>query len=1337
MWDSAVDPIDNAFQIALTLTSIDRESLQKMNLTKLRYHPNSGSNPATSVEHYRASGRKPLVATIAAAGMLAAMMVPAISAQAATTDSLNVGFNGSLVGTTAYTTTGDEKMHGVLRRLNGAEEQIAQAGVKLAGGSHGIRYDATDLDLGTTQAENGFLGEVKFTPTASNDMATIFSAGGNFYVRSQAGKLRYGFDSRTGTAWSSNMKETAFPALNAEHVISFHYLPASTGTTLTVMLDGENLPPVTTTGQAQNSPGLSSAFGFGTEVNPQGSSRGFTGTLHEIRLAAATAAFTASDFEFQPQPASTSLLDVAYDGTVTGGTYSPVNTETVLGSLSTRAGAEVVSGGKVTLTGNGQSMDFTATDVSLGETTLNKGFVAETVFTPSAGQAQQGTLIGVGGNFFVRYATGGTALEYGYSTNASGRWVDFKQSVPLPAVDKEHVFSIAYVPATDGKVTLFAGLDGQELASVNGTGLSTRSGALTTTAGFGNDVNPGAASRGFKGSLSKSRFATLSGDFRPAAFTYQTLAEIPSEVCEPLELDPANYISVSTADCAENIIAKSTSVRPTLPQLEWQESRQTAFLHFGINTFYNQEWGHGTEDPARFNPTDFDADSWIKNLRDNGFRLAILTVKHHDGFLSYPSRYTDYSVKSSPWEGGKGDVLREVTNAAHKYGMKVGVYMSPADSNQEAFGVFGNGSVKSERTIPTLVEGDDRIGKDLPQFKYQATDYGSFFLNTLYETLTEYGQVDEVWFDGAGGNTAKQELYDYPAFYDMIGKLQPKALVAVGGRDIRWIGNEQGTARQNEWNVIPIKRPDDGGKIGVAAGEQNANLGSRDSLLAAAKNGSANSLHWWPGEADMKLTEGWFAHPNDVPKSPSTMLGKYHDSVGRNSVLLLNVPPTTTGQFAPSSVTALQGFTEERQKSFSVDHALGKPVKVSASTTPLLTDGNLRTGASTGLAAGDSFEIDLGSAQPVDRITLTEDTLNHGQVVEKLKVEAKVNGTWTKVADIGSVGVLRIEKFSSTVTAQEFRVTVVETRAPAYFSDFSLFQQLAAAPAPTLNVYVDCAAPTAGIGTQDRPYNSLEQFRQAEIATGATLHFKAGTNCAGSDTPFWGYGTQEAPITVTSYGTGAAPLIDGKSLSATFAKYAAQGWKVTAEVQPTTPAVTVDQDTVEAGDTLKVSFSGFAPSEEITVELHSAPVGLGSVTPGTDGTAELTVTIPVDTEQGDHSIVGTQGELSALAALAVTVTEPTTDPTMEPTTEPTVDPTTDPTTDPTASASATPPSASTSASATASASASMSPGSAPSQDPNDLANTGSSSTTGIGLALLSLLTGLSLMVLLRRRGKRA
>lgn len=1209
------------------------------------------------------------LAGLATLGLVGALIVPAIAAQAATTDSLDVAFNGSLVGTDAYTTTGDEVMHGVLKRVAGGEEQVPMSGVKLAGGTQGISYSPTDMTTGTDKADQGFLGEVKFTPTGAAEMSTIFSAGGNFYIRAQNDELRYGFDSNPGTKWTSNTNSVGYPALNKEHVVSFHYLPTVSGATLSVMLDGEVLPAVTSAAPATNAPTLGATFGFGYEVNAQGSTRGFTGVLHAIRLAKAAEAFSDSDFEFQPKPASIDLLDVSYDGTFTGNGYTSAGNDVVDGKLERRAGTESVADGQINLVTPTEGIDFTAATFPLGNTTVNTGFVAEAVFTPLAAQAGQGTLIAVGGNLFARYTQNGSAFEYGFSSNASGSWKNFSQVIPLPELNKPHTFSMVYVPASDGTAQLIAGMDGRLLESVTGAQAVKNPNALTT-ASFGAEIEPAASNRAFKGSLDKTRFAALADGYHASAIKYQELDAGEPEVCEPLLVDPANYISVSTGDCEANILAKSALVRPTEAQLEWQEARQTAFLHFGINTFYDQEWGHGTEDPARFNPTDFDADSWVKTLRDNGFRYAVLTVKHHDGFMSYPSRYTDYTVASSPWKDGKGDVVKEFTDAAHKYGMKVGLYMSPADSNQEVDGVFGNGSTKSERTIPTLVGGDDRAGKDLPQFTYEATDYGAFFLNTLYEILTQYGQVDEVWFDGAQGNTGKQEFYDYPAFYDMISQLQPNALVAVGGNDIKWIGNEQGTARDNEWGVLPIARPADGGKISPVNPDTNANLGSTDSMLTAVKNGGANNLHWWPGEADMKLTGGWFAHPNDVPKSPDAMLAKYHESAGRNAVLLLNVPPTTTGKFAPASSAALEGFTAERAKAFSSDHALGLPVTIKGEASTLLTDGNFRSSAQQGLASGETLEINLGSARAIDRIALSEDVLNHGQNVDGFLVEAKVNGAWTKITEAGTVGVLRIQKFA-TVTAQEFRVTVKGARTPAHFANISMYGTLAAAPAPLMDLYVDCQAPVAGIGTESRPFNSMEQFRQTELAPSSTIHFKNGTDCAASDTPFWGYGTTDAPLTVTSYGEGVPALIGGKSLAETFASRADQGWVVAAGVEPAAPAVVLEGGTATAGESTTVTLTGFAAKQEATVELRPGAVHLGKATTDAQGAATLRVTIPVDTAAGTFTVVATQGEKSASAELMVKSVEATTPPTtapptVEPTTGPTEVPTNEPTTAPTA-----------------------------------------------------------------------
>lgn len=1218
------------------------------------------------------SGKKPrkgsALASVAALGLLGALLIPAVGAQAATGDSLNVGFNGSLVGTTAYTTTGDEIMHGVLNRVQGSEEQIALSGVKLTGGTQGIRYAPTDMTTGTTVADQGFLGEVKFTPSSGGDLSTIFSAGGNFFIRAQANELRYGFDSVVAGQWTSHKATVPYPALNQEHALSFHYLPTGTGATLTVMLDGVILPPVSGNGMAANSANLGSIFGFGYEVNPQATNRGFNGVIHDIRLGKATTAFDAANFEYQPVPASTDLLDVSYDGTLNTNQYEAADGEVMDGTLVRRAGTETLADGAVTLTAANQGMDFTASNFPLGAATLSKGFVAEAAFTPSGAQVAQGAVIAVGGNLFARYSQGGTAFEYGFSSNASGSWKTFSQSIPLPEVNKEHIFSMVYVPNADGTAELVAGMDGKLLSSVTGA-QSVRNQGSSTTVTFGAEIKEAANNRAFKGTLNKTRFAALTAGYDEAAVKYQELTPAEPEVCEPLLMDPANYISVSTGDCEANILAKSALVRPTKSQLEWQESQQTAFIHFGINTFYDQEWGHGTEDPARFNPTDFDADSWVKTLRDNGFRYAVLTVKHHDGFMSYPSRYTDYTVASSPWKDGKGDVVKEFTDAAKKYGMKVGLYMSPADSNQEVDGVFGNGSAKSERTIPTLVPGDDRAGKDIPQFKYQATDYGAFFLNTLYEILTQYGQVDEVWFDGAQGNTGKQEFYDYPAFYDMIAKLQPQSVVAVGGNDVRWIGNEQGVARINEWGVLPINRPNDGGKISAVNSEGSDNLGSRTSLFNMVKNGQANSLHWWPGEADMRLTQGWFAHPNDAPKQPTEMMEKYYQSVGRNSVLLLNVPPTTTGKFAPSSVTALEGFKEARQKAFSNDLALGLPVTIGSESTTLLTDDNMRTGASQALNNDSEVLIDLGSPKAVSNIALSEHVLNHGQTVEKFKVEAKVGGSWTTVAEGGTIGVKRILKFNSTVTTQEIRVTINETRAPAHLSSLSLYGDLAAAPAPAMDLYVDCKAPIAGIGTQERPFNTMEQFRQLEIATGATIHFKAGSDCAASDTPFWGYGTPEKPITVTTYGDGAPALIGGESLAEKFASRADQGWVVAGAVEPATPVVELNAATVESGKKLDVTVTGFDPAKEVTLVLRPGEVALGKVTTDAKGSATVSVTIPEGTTAGDFTVAATQGTKTATVAVKVTapvVIPPTTAPptTVPPTVEPTAEPTTDPTTAP-------------------------------------------------------------------------
>ncbi len=297
----------------------------------------------------------------------------------------------------------------------------------------------------------------------------------------------------------------------------------------------------------------------------------------------------------------------------------------------------------------------------------------------------------------------------------------------------------------------------------------------------------------------------MEGDFQ---VKYLGLRGSPSVILTNLK--PGYRIPIQANERSASLAAKASLVRPQPKQITWQQYEQTAFFHYGINTYYGVEWGNFNEDPNMFQPTDLDTDQWARTLRDSGFKLAILTVKHHDGFVLYPTRYTDFSVASSTWREGKGNVLREFVDSMRKYGIKIGVYLSPADHGAYTAGVFANGSPRNERAIsdirsrgPTFVAGDDRAeDSSLAKFMLQATDYGEMLLNQLYEVLTEYGQIDEVWFDGAQGHIPgdKKENYDWDSYYELIYALQPQAVVAITGHDVRWVGNESGWAREEKMN---------------------------------------------------------------------------------------------------------------------------------------------------------------------------------------------------------------------------------------------------------------------------------------------------------------------------------------------------------------------------------------------------------------------------------------------------------------------------------------------------------------------------------------------------------
>jgi len=305
---------------------------------------------------------------------------------------------------------------------------------------------------------------------------------------------------------------------------------------------------------------------------------------------------------------------------------------------------------------------------------------------------------------------------------------------------------------------------------------------------------------------------------------------------------------------------RAADVRPAPRQLAWQQGEFIAFIHFGVNTFTAREWGTGKEDPKIFNPENLDTDQWCRMMQAAGMTQAILTVKHHDGFCLWQTRYTNHSVASGNWREGKGDVLRDLAESCKKYDIKLAVYLSPADLYQieNPEGLYGNLSEYTERVIPRPVEG--RPFKDKRTFKFRVDDYNEYFLNQLFELLTEYGPVHEVWFDGAHPKRKGGQKYTYQHWYQLIRELAPQAVIFGKGPDVRWCGNEGGRTREAEWSVIPISKPlNEFLWPDMTAGD----LGSLGKLKENFDKGGF--LHWYPAETNTSIRHGWFWRDEKQP----------------------------------------------------------------------------------------------------------------------------------------------------------------------------------------------------------------------------------------------------------------------------------------------------------------------------------------------------------------------------------------------------------------------------------------------------------------------------------------
>jgi alpha-L-fucosidase len=406
---------------------------------------------------------------------------------------------------------------------------------------------------------------------------------------------------------------------------------------------------------------------------------------------------------------------------------------------------------------------------------------------------------------------------------------------------------------------------------------------------------------------------------------------------------------------------------PSPSQLAWQRDELALFLHVGVNTFTDREWGDGTESPSIFNPSALDARQWARAAKAAGVRAMILTAKHHDGFCLWPTKTTGHSVSSSPFRDGHGDVVREFVDASHAEGLKPGLYLSPWDRHEPRYG--------------------------------ESQAYNDFYCDQLTELLTRYGRIDEVWFDGANGEgpNGKKQTYDWPRVWGLVRKLQPQAVMfSDAGPDVRWIGNERGIAGDPNWSTVD---PD----VVTFPGATGPNV------VPALQHGDPDGRVWRPGESDVSIRPGWFYHPAEDTRVKSTedLVSLYFSSVGRNSKLLLNVPPTREGLLHDVDVSHLAAMRGALDRMRASD------------ATPRARVHWQRTGARSGTAT-----IALEHDATISIAELRED-IAHGQLVARYALEgrASAGAPWQLLSSGTTIGQCKLDRFAA-VPVREARLTI-------------------------------------------------------------------------------------------------------------------------------------------------------------------------------------------------------------------------------------------------------------------------------------------------------------------------
>nr|WP_221410110.1 alpha-L-fucosidase [Ornithobacterium rhinotracheale] len=456
------------------------------------------------------------------------------------------------------------------------------------------------------------------------------------------------------------------------------------------------------------------------------------------------------------------------------------------------------------------------------------------------------------------------------------------------------------------------------------------------------------------------------------------------------------FLACSTPNAIKSIAGAPApyGATPTDLQVKWNQMEYYAFAHFNMNTFTDREWGYGDEDPKKFNPTEFDAEQWARIVKEAGMKGIILTAKHHDGFCLWPSAYTEHSIKNSPYKNGKGDIVKEVADACKKYGLKFGVYLSPWDRNH-------------------------------PQ--YARAEYVDYFHNQLKELMTNYGDIYEVWFDGANGGDGyyggaretrkidSKTYYQWDKVIEIVRKHQPKAIIWGDAVDARWVGNERGIAAETNWSTLD--------RDSIIPGKDN-----RRFLVNGIKGGK----DWSPAEADVSTRPGWYYHKsqdNQVKTLPH-LLDIYYKSVGRNANLLLNIPIDTRGLIHENDEKQLMRLGEKLKEDFA--NPILKSVQIQATnirnnnkafSPQNLLDDKLETyWALDDDKKVGSVVFRFKQPQTFNRF-LAQENIRLGQRVEAFSIEAEIDGKWQKIGAGTTIGYKRILRFRPvTATALRFNI---------------------------------------------------------------------------------------------------------------------------------------------------------------------------------------------------------------------------------------------------------------------------------------------------------------------------